>query len=64
MLFADMSKLYLEDHSKVNKRSYVTDCYVMTRLNETFGSKALSEITTQDVEPLRATWLRVLRQPL
>ncbi len=50
MLFADMSKLYLEDHSKVNKRSYVTDCYVMTRLNETFGSKALSEITTQDVE--------------
>jgi site-specific recombinase XerD len=50
MLFADMSKLYLEDHSKVNKRSYVSDCYVMRRLNETFGSKALSEITTQDVE--------------
>ena len=50
MLFKDMAKLYLEDHSKVNKRSYPTDCHVMVRLKQTFGEKALSEITVQDVE--------------
>jgi len=53
MLFKDMAKLYLEDHSKVNKRSYVTDCYYMRRLTQAFGEKALSEITVQDVERLK-----------
>lgn len=50
MLFKDMATIYLEEHSKVNKRSYETDCYIMTRLIQTFGDKALSEITPQDVE--------------
>jgi len=50
MLFKDMAKMYLEDHSKVNKRSYPTDCHVMVRLKQAFGEKALSEITVQDVE--------------
>jgi len=50
MLFKDMAKMYLEDHSKVNKRSYPTDCYIMVRLKQAFGEKALSEITVQDVE--------------
>ncbi len=53
MLFKDMAKLYLEDHSKVNKRSYPSDCYVMVRLEQAFGEKALSEITVQDVERLK-----------
>ena len=53
MLFKDMAKLYLEDHSKVNKRSYPSDCYVMVRLKQAFGEKALSEITVQDVERLK-----------
>ncbi len=53
MLFKDMAKIYLEDHSKVNKRSYVTDCYYMRRLTQSFGEKALSEITVQDVERLK-----------
>jgi len=50
MLFKDMAKLYLEDHSKVNKRSYPTDCHVMVRLNQAFGDKGLSEIDPQDIE--------------
>ncbi len=50
MLFKDMAKLYLEDHSKVNKRSYPTDCHVMVRLNQAFGDKGLSEIGPQDIE--------------
>ncbi|MBI4284165.1 MAG: site-specific integrase [Chloroflexi bacterium] len=50
MLFKDMAKLYLEEHSKVNKRSYEGDRHLMARLNEAFGEKALSEITTEDVE--------------
>ena len=54
MLFKDMAKLYLEDHSKVNKRSYPTDCYNMRRLTQTFGEKALSEITPPDVERFKA----------
>ncbi len=54
MLFKDMAKLYLEEHSKVNKRSYPTDCYNIGRLIQAFGEKALSEITTQDVERLKA----------
>ncbi len=53
MLFKDMAKLYLEEHSKVNKRSYVTDVYYMRRLTKSFGEKALSEITVQDVERLK-----------
>ena len=60
MLFTDMSKLYLEDHSKVNKRSYVSDCYLMARLSETFGTKALSEITTQDVERFKGQLAHVV----
>ncbi|MFQ5842626.1 MAG: tyrosine-type recombinase/integrase [Thermodesulfobacteriota bacterium] len=54
MLFRDVAKLYLEDHSKVNKRSYPTDCYNMRRLTQTFGEKALSEIGPQDVEKFKA----------
>lgn len=50
MLFKDMAKLYLEEHSKVNKKSYPSDCHVMVRLQQTFGEKALSEISLQDVE--------------
>lgn len=50
MLFKDMAKLYLEEHSKVNKRSYDGDRHVMNRLNQAFGEKALSEIMTEDVE--------------
>ena len=53
MLFKDMAKLYLEEHSKVNKRSYPSDCHVMVRLKQAFGEKALSEITVQDVERLK-----------
>jgi site-specific recombinase XerD len=54
MLFKDMAKLYLEEHSKVNKKSYPTDCYNISRLIQAFGEKALSEITTQDVERFKA----------
>ena len=54
VLFKDMARLYLEEHSKVNKRSYPTDCHNMRRLVHTFGEKALSEITAQDIERFKA----------
>jgi len=50
ILFKDMAKLYLEEHSKPNKRSHETDRHVMKRLKEAFGEKALSEIAVEDVE--------------
>jgi site-specific recombinase XerD len=53
MLFKDMAKLYLEEHAKVNKRSYKTDLYSMRRLLHAFGEKALSEIAVEDVERLK-----------
>ena len=54
MLFRDMAKLYLEEHAKVNKRSWKTDEERLKRLVERFGDMRLSEITRQDVERLRA----------
>ena len=53
ILFKDMATLYLEEHSKVNKRSYDSDRHVMERLKQAFGERALSEITTEDVERLK-----------
>src|SRR5215813_15203917 len=50
ILFKDMATLYLEEHSKIHKRSYETDDYTMRRLKDAFGEKALSEITVQDVD--------------
>jgi len=50
MLFKDMVKLYLEDHARPNKRSYLDDAYRAKRLRAVFGDKALSEITLQDIE--------------
>jgi site-specific recombinase XerD len=54
MLFHDMAKLYLEEHAKVNKRSWKTDEERLKRLIERFGDRRLSGITRQDVERLRA----------
>ena len=48
-----MATLYLEEHSKINKRSYDSDRHVMERLKQAFGERALSEITTEDVERLK-----------
>jgi len=60
MLFKDMAALYLDEHSKVNKRSYATDCFNVRRLLEVFGNKSLSEITTHDVERLKGALLQEL----
>ena len=54
ILFRDMAKLYLEEHAKVNKRSWKTDEERLKRLIERFGDMRLSGITRQDVERLRA----------
>jgi integrase len=54
ILFEDMIKLYLEDHAKPNKRSYKDDMHRKKRLVDFFGSKALSEISRQDVERFKA----------
>jgi integrase len=54
MLFSDMVKLFLVDHSKPNKRSYRDDSYRAKRLLDSFGNKPLSEISMQDVERFKA----------
>lgn len=54
LLFKDMVKLYLEDHAKPNKRSYLDDACRARKLVNVFGGKALSEITTQDIERFKA----------
>ena len=54
ILFRDMAKLYLEEHAKVNKRTWKTDKERLARLIERFGDSRLSEITRQDVERFRA----------
>jgi hypothetical protein len=47
MLFEDMVKLFLEDHSRPNKRTYQDDIYRVRRLIDAFKGKALSEISIQ-----------------
>jgi integrase len=54
MLFKDMMKLFIQDHSKPNKRSWRDDIYRAKPLVEVFGDRLLSEITTQDVERWKA----------
>ena len=60
MIFRDMAKLYLEEHAKVNKRSWKTDEERLARLKESFGDRRLSAITKQDVERFRAVLAREL----
>jgi len=54
MLFKDMVKLYLNEYSKINKRSWRTDKGRLQKLEQQFGIKPLSQITSQDVERFRA----------
>jgi hypothetical protein len=53
ILFEDMLTSYLEEYSKVNKRSYKTDLALAVRLRREFSGKTLQEISTQDVERLK-----------
>lgn len=53
VLFEDMLTLYLDEYSKVNKRSYKTDLAQAVRLRRELSGKTLQEITTQDVERLK-----------
>ena len=48
-----MLTLYLDEYSKVNKRSYKTDLAMAVRLRRELSGKTLQEITTQDVERLK-----------
>lgn len=54
VLFEDMLTSYLEEYSKVNKRSYKTDLSMAIRLRRELNGKTLEEITAQDVERLKA----------
>lgn len=53
--FRDFAQVYLENHAKVNKRSWAsTDVHYLKRLNEYFGNKLLFEITAVDIERYKA----------
>ncbi len=55
ILFRDMTKLYYELHSLVNKRSArTTEIYLLRRLDVFFGDKYLDQITPMEVEEYRA----------
>lgn len=54
MLFKAFVTIYLEDHARPNKRSHRDDSYRAKRLLDAFGDKALSEVSTQDVERFKA----------
>ncbi len=58
ILFKDMAGLYLEEYSKINKRSWKTDQGQLNKLKVYFGEKPLSQITQQDVERFRAILLQ------
>ena len=60
MLFRDMAKLYLNEHSKVNNRSWRTDKTRSDRLIKYFGNTPLSRITKQDVERFRSVLAKEL----
>jgi len=60
ILFRDMAKLYLEEHSKVNNRSWRTDKTRLERLIERFGTTPLSNITKLDVERFRSVLAKEL----
>lgn len=60
MLFREMAKLFIKEHSKVNKRSWKTDEQRMTVLVEQFGDKTLSQINRQDVERFRSVLAKEL----
>ena len=45
---------YLDEYSKVNKRSYRNDLAMAVRLRREFAGKTLQEISTQDVERVKA----------
>jgi integrase len=60
-LFKEMADLFLEEHAKVNKRSWKTDQHRMVRLKKDFGSQPLSEISRQDVERFRAKLAQELK---
>lgn len=62
MRFKDMAILYLEGHSKVNKRSWKWDRDRLKRLVNHFGDRPLKEIKRQDVERFRAMLLQELSQ--
>ena len=48
--FADFSKEYMERHSKVKKKSWVTDTHFLKRLKPFFGGDYLFTITQKRVE--------------
>ncbi len=54
ILFREMAKLFINEHAKVNKKSWKTDEQRMTELVKQFGDKSLSQIKKQDVEKFRA----------
>ena len=60
MLFKDMANLYMEEHSKINKRSWKTDQQRMARLKKHFSGQPLSEITRQEVERFRVVLAKEL----
>jgi integrase len=60
ILFRDMANLYLEEHSKVNNRSWRTDKTRLERLIERFGTTPLSNITKLDVERFRSVLAKEL----
>ena len=52
--FKDFAQTYLENHAKVNKRSWKCDKHYIERWTEYFQDKSLAEIVSMDIEKYKA----------
>ncbi len=56
--FKDFAQVYLQNHAKLNKRSWYNDEYRIERLNKWFGGLYLGQITPLDIEKYKAERLQ------
>jgi len=61
--FKDFAQTYLENHAKVNKRSWKCDKHYIERWTEYFQDKSLAEIDSMDIEKYKAKRLAEKASP-
>jgi|Deesub1362B_J571_1020462.scaffolds.fasta_scaffold02189_11 excisionase family DNA binding protein len=60
--FKEFSKLYMENYSKPNKKSWRGDYYTLRHFVKNFGSYYLDEITPLEIEEFRAKRLKKVKK--
>lgn len=60
ILLSEFFKIYLENHSKVNKKSWISDEFRSKTLNKYFGNLLLTQITKLGVEKYKSDRAKVV----